>query len=453
MERGVLGDHLAERVAELLAVGLVARDDRHRDDRVGEDHRLQGGRVLGIGERVAGPHVLHADDGDDVARLRHLDQVPVVGVHLDHAADPLLLAGEGVEHRVTLLEGARVDADERQRAEAVVHDLEGERAEGLARVDLGDLAGLVALEVDLGLRVDLGRVGEVVHDRVQHLLHALVLEGRAAERREERQIARALADAALQGGDVGLVALEVGLEDVVVLLDGALDELRAVLLDVLLHVLGDVLDLVVLGQAGVVPDVRLALEQIDDADELGLGADRQHHDQRLGAEDGLDLVDDAVEVRAETVELVDVDDPRDVRVVRVAPVGLGLGLDAARAAEHTDAAVEHLQRPVDLDGEVDVAGGVDDVELVVLPEAGRGGRLDRDPALLLLVHEVGRRGAVVHLTELVDLARELEDALGRRRLAGVDVRENTDVSVLAEVLHGLPWALPRWRRVRGRLLA
>ena len=75
-------------------------------------------------------------------------------------------------------------------------------------------------------------------------------------------------------------------------------------------------------------------------------------------------------------------------------------------------------------------GRVDDVDAVLgqrqvhaLPEAGRRGRGDRDAALLLLLHPVHGGGAVVHLADLVVDAGVVQDALGRRRLAGVDVRE------------------------------
>ena len=231
-----------------------------------------------------------------------------------------------------------------------------------------------------------------------------------------------------------LFALEVLLHHCVVLIDGGLDQLGAVLLDDVLHVRGHVFDDEVLGLARVVPDVRLAREQVDHAREVALGADRQDHHQRLGAEDLFDLLDDAIEVRAQAVELVHVDDARDLRVVGVTPVRLGLRLDAAGAAEHADAAIEHLERAVHLDGEVHVPRRIDDVEAVLFPEAGRGCRLDRDAALLLLDHEVCRCGTVVDLTDLVNLARELEDALSRGGFSRVYVRENTDVSLLGEVV-------------------
>jgi hypothetical protein len=76
------------------------------------------------------------------------------------------------------------------------------------------------------------------------------------------------------------------------------------------------------------------------------------------------IVDAALEVGADAVHLVDEADARDVVLVGLAPDRLGLGLDAGDGVEHRDRAVEHAQRALDLDGEVDVAGRVDDVDPV-----------------------------------------------------------------------------------------
>ena len=62
-----------------------------------------------------------------------------------------------------------------------------------------------------------------------------------------------------------------------------------------------------------------------------------------------------------------------VVLVGLAPHRLGLRLDAGDRVEHRDRAVEHAQRPLDLDGEVDVAGRVDDVDPAVAPLAGGRG--------------------------------------------------------------------------------
>ena len=155
--------------------------------------------------------------------------------------------------------------------------------------------------------------------------------------------------------------------------------------------------------------------------------------QRVGAEALLDGAHGEVEVRADLVHLVDEADARDVVLVGLTPDLLGLRLDALLAVEDGDGAVEHAQAALHLDGEVDVPGGVDDVDLVAVPEAGGGGGGDGDTPLLLLLHPVHRGGAVVHLTDLVADTGVVEDALGRRRLAGIDVRHDADVADLGQV--------------------
>ena len=166
-----------------------------------------------------------------------------------------------------------------------------------------------------------------------------------------------------------------------------------------------------------------------DAAEVLLGAERQLEDDRVrraGARGSGATT--RVEVGADAVHLVDEGDARHAVAVGLAPHRLGLRLDAAHAAEHRDRAVEHAQAALDLDGEVDVAGRVDDVDAVVAPEAGGGGGGDGDAALLLLHHPVHGRGALVDLADLVADAGVEEDALGRRGLAGIDVGHDADVA-------------------------
>ena len=140
----------------------------------------------------------------------------------------------------------------------------------------------------------------------------------------------------------------------------------------------------------------------------------------------------AVEVGADAVHLVDVDDARDAVLVGLPPHRLRLRLDAGDGVEDGDGAVEHAQRALDLDREVDVARRVDDVDAVVAPEAGGGGRRDGDAALLLLHHPVHRGGAFVDLADLVGPPGVVQDALGRRRLARIDVGHDADVARLLQ---------------------
>ena len=185
------------------------------------------------------------------------------------------------------------------------------------------------------------------------------------------------------------------------------------------------------------PDERLHADQVDDALEVRLGADRQLHDQRHRAEAVHDHVDAAVELGAGAVELVDEADARHAVTVGLTPHRLGLRLDTGDTVEHRDGTVEHAQRTLHLDGEVDVARGVDDVDGVVdvleRPVTGRRGGRDRDAALLLLLHPVHGGSAVVDFTDLVADTGVEQDPLGGRRLARVDVGHDPDVADLGQV--------------------
>src|SRR4029079_16890899 len=90
------------------------------------------------------------------------------------------------------------------------------------------------------------------------------------------------------------------------------------------------------------------------------------------------------------------------------------------------------QGALDLDGEVDVTGSIDDVQALAVPERGGGGGGNGDAALLLLLHPVHRRGTFVHFADLVALAGVVKDALGGRGLAGVDMRHDTEITVVLD---------------------
>ena len=204
----------------------------------------------------------------------------------------------------------------------------------------------------------------------------------------------------------------------------------------------DVDDLDVVAEVVAVVD-RLHLDQVDDALELVLAADRDLDRHGVRAEAVLDRVDAAPEVGAGAVELVDEAEARHAVAVGLAPDRLGLRLDAGHAVEDDDRAVEHAKAPLDLDREVHVPGRIDDVDAMVAPERGRCRGRDGDPPLLLLGHPVHRGRALMDLAELVDLLRVEEDPLGDGRLAGVDMRDDSDVPRSCErnlSCHGVAYA-------------
>ncbi|MDP9227685.1 MAG: elongation factor G, partial [Actinomycetota bacterium] len=136
--------------------------------------------------------------------------------------------------------------------------------------------------------------------RVEHGLHAAVLERRAAQHGVELRVDGHLADGGLDLGDGEALAAEVLLEEHLVGLGDRLQQQLAVLGDLVGHVGRDLLDVVLgahgditLGIAG--PDQCAHLDQVDHADEVVLDADGQLDDQRLG----LELVDDRLDREVE----------------------------------------------------------------------------------------------------------------------------------------------------------
>ena len=80
-----------------------------------------------------------------------------------------------------------------------------------------------------------------------------------------------------------------------------------------------------------------------------------------------------------------------------------------------------------------MAGRVDQVQLVALPVHAHRLRLDRDAAFALELH--GVEHLVAHLARR-DRVRELEDAVGERRLAMVDMGDDREVADV-RLVHGL----------------
>ena len=117
-------------------------------------------------------------------------------------------------------------------------------------------------------------------------------------------------------------------------------------------------------------------------------------------------------------------------VQRQIGVGERLRFDALRGIDHEQRAFTRLQAARNLVGEVDVARRVDQVELILLAvlrlviQPNSMG-LDRDAALALQVHRVEN---LLHHFALRQGPGVLEQAVGKRRLAVVDMRDDREIS-------------------------
>ena len=152
----------------------------------------------------------------------------------------------------------------------------------------------------------------------------------------------------------------------------------------------------------------------------------------------LDLRAHAVGFGRGQVDLVEDDDDLVVVVDRLVDVGQGLRLDPLGRIHHQKRSLAGRERAVDLVREVDMPGGVDQVQHVIPPVGGPVGeayrlRLDRDSALALELHAVEH--LLAHLA-LGQSAAGLDQPVGERGLAVVDVGDDGEVADPGEVGHG-----------------
>jgi len=262
------------------------------------------------------------------------------------------------------------------------------------------------------------------------MLHAAILDRGPAEDRDDRVLEGAGAQGALDLCDGDLFVAEILFHDRVVKVGDGLDQFVAHRLRLFDERRGD-LALLPDGTEGVFVIVdRLHGEQIDEAIEAILGAERQLNRHGPGMKPFAHRIQHHVKIGADPVHFVDISDAGDAVFIRLPPDRLRLGLDTAGGIEDGDCAIQNSQRTFDFGRKIDMAGRVDDVDAVVLPAAGDGGRGDGDASFAFLLHPVHSGGAVVNLAYTMHLAGVVQDPLGGGGLTGIDVSHDADIAGL-----------------------
>ena len=271
------------------------------------------------------------------------------------------------------------------------------------------------------------RAGQEMNHRIKQELHALVLVRRTAEHRDGFHFQAAQTQTFDDVLFRKIAVLEIFFHQLVAAGSRFFQKLRAVFVGKRLHVRGNRLLSEILSEV-VVVNFRFHTDKVDNTAEIRFFTDGQFDGNGVGAEALFNHSFHTEEIRAVDVHLVHVRDAGNLVGIRLAPYGFGLRLNAALRAERSHRAVENAERTLHFHREVHVARGIDDVETVSFPDTGGSGGSNRNAALLLLHHPVHRGGAFVHFADLVCFTRIEQDTLGGRRLSGVDVRHNTEVS-------------------------
>ena len=385
--------------------------------------------MLFIAERVARRRILETDGSSDITAVDAVDFLTVVRMHLQDTADALFLALRGVVHVRAAIEDAGVYAEECELADVRIrHDLECESGERLI-VARRTMVLFARFRVDTSDRRNIRRSRHVIDDCIEERLDTLVAIGSTAGDRAELAGNRTLADNSLDLVFRDLLAAEIFLHEVIIELGKSLEEDFTVFFSLILHVIRN-RDFIFDFAEVVFIDDGFHLDEIDDALERILSANRQLDCNCVCIEAFLHHLDDIEEVRAGDVHLVDISHTRNIVILSLTPNGLSLRLNAAASSQDCYSAIEYAQGTLNLYREVHVTRRINDVDAMIFPMAGRCSGRDRDTTLLLLNHPVHRCSTIMYFTDLVVDTRVEEDTLRGRRLTGIDVSHDTDVTSL-----------------------
>ena len=313
--------------------------------------------------------------------------------------------------------------------EGVIHDFESKHGEGL--FILGKTNGFFfGFEIDALDRFTIERRRQIVDNRIKQRLNAFVFEGRATQNRIEGTGHNSLTDQTLQHVFRRLFAVEIVGHGRIIELNSGLDQLQTVFFGLLKQVSRNFFITEAGAEIFIIPHNGFHANEIDNPFEEIFRTNRQLDADRLASNAINDFSHAVEEVSAGLVHLVDEHDTRNIVFVSLTPHGFGLWLNALVTVENADSTVEHSQRTLDFNGEVNVAGGVDDVQTLAVPEGGGRSGGNRDATLLLLLHPIHGGSTFVHFADFMRLAAVVKDPFSGRRFPCIDVGHDAEITIV-----------------------
>ena len=181
--------------------------------------------------------------------------------------------------------------------------------------------------------------------------------------------------------------------------------------------------------------VSLHINEVNDTADIFFEADWKMNGNGIFRQTFMDRIEGFVEIATDLVNLVNKTNARHAVFGSLAPHSFGLSFDTHLTIEHDDGAVEHAERAFHLGGKVDVARGINNVNLVTFPVGGNSSGSNGNTTFLFLFHPVGSctTGVAFHEVNFVFQTGTIKNRFGGSSLAGVDVRDDTDIAVFGQV--------------------
>ena len=404
MKRRVLFGQACQATGNFLLVAAGLGGDGEAVGRGRQVQRCEWSSVLGRTHGVPGQRVGELGHGADVAGVDLGRGHVVLASRVEDLREALVTAPVQVGQVLVGLDRAGDDLEVADPPELVTA---GAEHEGPGRL----------VWLALGRRQEL-------RDRRHQGPHAKKLRGRRAHDRGHLAREDSFAQAALDLLLIERARVEVLLEQRVVALGGGFDELAAVLLDELLHVVRNrCLGALAVGRRHEC----LQVEQVDDASEILLGADREVKRERPRRQVLAHSAHGAVEVGMLLVELVYHHHPRLARSVAELPGDLGADGQVRVRTYHHHRPFRRAEAAEGLTGEIEKAWSVEDVDLepAVLRESHS--EVDRDLAPLFFGLEVHGRRLLIGRAKARYGAGAEQHRLGQGRFAIVRVAQQDHV--------------------------
>ena len=175
-------------------------------------------------------------------------------------------------------------------------------------------------------------------------------------------------------------------------------------------------------------DFSLHGQEVDDAFEGILLANRELHGDSLCMKTGVDGLYGMFEISAYSIHLVDECDTGNTVVICLSPYGFRLGLNAIFRTEYSYRAVEYAEGTFNFYSEVYVPWGIDDVDTIAFPVAGGCSGGNGNTAFLFLNHPVHGSSAIMNFANLVVYTGIKQDTFRGCCLTCIDVSHDADVS-------------------------
>ena len=300
---------------------------------------------------------------------------------------------------------------------------------------------------------EFGRSGQQLDQAGEQGAYAVGELGAAYEERDDRPGHDGFLERRDDLGPRDFFAVQVSLDQGVVRRGHRLDQQVSVLLH-FCHVLGRHVHFVVLARLGAgLVDVGLAGKEVDDSPEGRPLADGDLDREDLGRQVRFHVGEDPLEVRVVLVHLAHEEHARQVQLVADLPPLLGADLDATHTAHHHDRRVRRVQRRDYLAEEVEIARGVEQVELGVHPLGVGQAEADRVLAGDFVGSVIGEGRAVLDVPVAPAGTRDKGEGVHQSRLAAPAVAHKRHVPdcIRAIDTHGLHLLLFRSWEFAGQV--